>query len=163
TTWESLIRDSGELTSSALIAALGCPQTSSSTCAPDVGRHCSPSAVRRRSAMRLRPGYGICHCRSPSPTRPRLMSPSRLHAARPEVNFVVRARDGAWVAQVDLAFVEFRMALEYEGDHHRTDRDQWRSDLRRVPRLEDEQWHTTRMGPSDLEDSRDLIARLARR
>lgn len=87
----------------------------------------------------------------------------RAGLPRPEVNFVVCDRNGSFVARVDLAFVDFRMALEYEGDQHRTNRDQWRSDLSRVPRLEDELWHTTRMGPSDLTDSRELIARLKRR
>ncbi|MBN9606063.1 MAG: hypothetical protein J0G30_05585 [Actinomycetales bacterium] len=56
---------------------------------------------------------------------------------RPVSNFVVRDRAGRFVARVDLAYPRFRMAIEYEGDHHRSDPQQWARDLARVPHLED--------------------------
>ena len=81
----------------------------------------------------------------------------------PHPNFTVLGARSDFVARVDLAFPEHRMAVEYEGDHHRTDIDQWRRDLRRVPALEDIGWHMTRASAPDLSDSRALIATLTRR
>jgi hypothetical protein len=38
---------------------------------------------------------------------------------RPVSQFVVRDRTGMFVARVDLVYPEQRLAIEYEGDHHR--------------------------------------------
>lgn len=87
------------------------------------------------------------------------------HAGLPAmlVNFDVLDRFGAVVAVVDLQAPQFRMAFDYEGDHHRTDKKQWRKDLARVPRLQDAGWHHTRISADDLADSTELIARTHRR
>jgi hypothetical protein len=55
----------------------------------------------------------------------------------PEVNFEIRDAGGRFVARVDLAWPRARVVIEYEGDHHRTDRAQWQRDLRRVEALQD--------------------------
>ena len=81
---------------------------------------------------------------------------------RPEVNVDIFDSSGDFLARPDLLFRRYLMVIDYEGDHHRTDRAQWRKDLARVPRLEAEGWHSTRVSADDLRDSRDLIARLAR-
>ena len=36
---------------------------------------------------------------------------------------------------LDLAWPEFRVAIEYDGDHHRTDKAQWRRDNDKMNRL----------------------------
>lgn len=83
---------------------------------------------------------------------------------RPEVNPVLRGPYGEWIGQPDLAFVTYREVLEYEGDGHRTDREQWLTDLARVPRFEDFSWHVNRAGRDDLRNgSRRIIGILARR
>jgi len=69
---------------------------------------------------------------------------------------------GRFIAMPDLQLPRFRMAFDYEGDHHRTDPDQWRKDLRRVPRLQDENWHHTRISGDDLANSDELLARTRR-
>jgi hypothetical protein len=51
----------------------------------------------------------------------------------PEVNHEVRDERGRILARVDLAWPDHRVAHEYEGDHHRTDRAQWQRDLPRSP------------------------------
>jgi hypothetical protein len=80
----------------------------------------------------------------------------------PVVNEDLYDAEGRFLARPDLAFAEYFMVIDYEGDHHRTDIVQWRKDLARVPRLEDAGWHSTRVSAEDLRDSSELIARLHR-
>ena len=69
---------------------------------------------------------------------------------------------GRFLAMPDLQFPVFRMAFDYEGDHHRTDPGRWRKDLRRVPLLQDANWHHTRLFALDLADPRYILARTRR-
>jgi hypothetical protein len=80
----------------------------------------------------------------------------------PAVNAPVCDNHGILLAMPDLSFTRYRLAIDYEGDYHRTDRAQWEKDIGRVPRLEDVGWHSTRVSARDLRDSRELIARLRR-
>jgi hypothetical protein len=48
--------------------------------------------------------------------------------------------DGAWLARPDLSYPELRIAIEYDGDHHRVERGQWQSDIARRRLLEDAGW-----------------------
>lgn len=74
-------------------------------------------------------------------------------------NFVVRDAGGAFVARVDLALPAQRIAIEYEGDHHR-DKDQWRRDLARRRRLEALGWIYLTVTQADLADPSALLADL---
>lgn len=87
-----------------------------------------------------------------------------VRAGLPEmlVNEEICAASGAFIATPDLQLPQYKMALDYEGDHHRTDPAQWRKDLARVPRLQDEGWHHTRISGGDLADSAELLTRLRR-
>lgn len=78
-------------------------------------------------------------------------------------NHEVRRPDDGRRARIDLAFVDFRVGVEHEGDHHRTDRAQWRHDLRRIAALEDAGWSMIRATGDDVLDSRALIDRVAHR
>ncbi len=69
---------------------------------------------------------------------------------------------GRFLAMPDLQFRGFRMAFDYEGDYHRTDQAQWRKDLARVPRLQDDGWHHTRISGDDLQDPSELLHRTRR-
>jgi hypothetical protein len=80
----------------------------------------------------------------------------------PCVNVELFDSRGNFLAMPDLAYPEYKMALDYEGDHHRTDRAQWEKDIHRVPRLKDAGWSHTRISRSDLRNSDDFLARLAR-
>lgn len=115
----------------------------------------------RRGRVALRAAVPRLSTRSDSP--PETKFRIRFEDAglpRPAVNLEIRDRYGAFVAMVDLAFEQYRESLDYEGDHHRTDREQWEKDLGRVPRLEAEQWHHTRLSGQDLRDSRPVIQRM---
>jgi hypothetical protein len=81
----------------------------------------------------------------------------------PECNHNVFAADGTFLARGDLAYPEYRMLLEYQGDQHRTDRAQWRSDIRRTGRLEDHGWQVLQFTDDDLRDPAALVARIALR
>ena len=48
--------------------------------------------------------------------------------------------DGEWLARPDLSYPALRIAIEYDGDHHRTDRRQWQRDIGRRRLLEDAGW-----------------------
>jgi hypothetical protein len=47
---------------------------------------------------------------------------------------------GAWIARPDLSYPELRIAIEYDGDHHRVDRQQWQNDIHRRRLLEEAGW-----------------------
>ena len=72
-------------------------------------------------------------------TRTRLVL---LRAGLPEplVNQPVLDGAGRFVALPDLQVVEARVAIEYDGDVHRTDARTWRRDIERRQRLEDAGW-----------------------
>jgi hypothetical protein len=50
---------------------------------------------------------------------------------RPEVNEVVRDAEGRYVARVDMLYRRWKIAIEYDGDLHRTDRQTWQNDIRK--------------------------------
>lgn len=77
-------------------------------------------------------------------------------------NHVVRDRSGRFVARVDLAFPVARVAIEYEGDYHRSEPGRWRKDMIRLRRLEAAGWRVLRVNADDLRDPTQLLMQLAR-
>ena len=47
---------------------------------------------------------------------------------------------GGWIARPDLSYPDLRIAIEYDGDHHRVNRQQWRNDIGRRRALEEAGW-----------------------
>lgn len=86
--------------------------------------------------------------RSPGETRLRLAL-TRRGLPQPELNHDVVA-DGRWIACVDLAYPEARVAIEYESDLHRTDARTFRKDLTRGEHLKDVGWWLVRATAEDL-------------
>ena len=69
-----------------------------------------------------------------------------------------------WTAEADLAWPNFGVLVEYEGDGHRTSRRQFATDLRRFDRYADEGWRAVRATRADVfDDPRELMSRIARR
>ncbi len=58
----------------------------------------------------------------------------------PEVNRPVVASDGTFLAMPDMTYRDLKIAIEYDGDVHRTDPATWRRDVERRQRLEDDGW-----------------------
>jgi hypothetical protein len=77
----------------------------------------------------------------------------------PVPQFVVEA-GGRWLGQVDLAWPEHRLIVEYEGPHHFDDL-QIRRDDRRYERLVAAGWRVIRVSAADLLDMDALVARIA--
>lgn len=69
--------------------------------------------------------------------------------AAPVAQHVVRRASGEFVARVDLAYPAARVAVEYDGDHHRGRR-QWQQDLARRERLEGLGWRVVVVTAADL-------------
>ena len=80
----------------------------------------------------------------------------------PQVNRAILDGHGRFIATPDFSWPEHRVLLEYEGDHHRTDREQWHRDLARYATLEDEAWRVLRASAADLRAPARLLDRLAR-
>lgn len=123
----------------------------------------------RLAAWARFPGCGIvraalCSARegveSPKETETRLMI-VRAGLPEPVVQYEVR-EGGILLARVDLAYPDLRIAIEYEGDGHRTDKRQWRTDIRRQRDLEDRGWTVIRLTELDLRDTGAIIARIRR-
>ena len=69
-----------------------------------------------------------------------------------------------WTAEADLAWRQFGVLVEYEGDVHRTSRRQFAIDVRRFDRYADEEWRAVRATRADVfGDPRELMSRLTRR
>ncbi|GAA1989007.1 hypothetical protein GCM10009718_28280 [Isoptericola halotolerans] len=85
----------------------------------------------REQLSRVRPGTD-----SVMETRTRLLLTS-AGLPCPLVNEVVRLGDGTYVKRCDLLYPAQRVVIEYDGDQHRTDKEQWREDIRRRRWLEE--------------------------
>ena len=58
----------------------------------------------------------------------------------PLVNVPALNDEGQFLALPDLSYPQLKIAIEYDGDHHRTDPATWRRDVERRQRLEDAGW-----------------------
>lgn len=68
----------------------------------------------------------------------------------PEVNRAVRDAAGRFVALPDLSYPALRLAIEYDGDVHRTDAATWRRDVRRTQALEELGWRVLVVTADDV-------------
>ncbi len=121
-------------------------------------RHRGARGIRKvRAALReIRPGS-----RSPGETRLRLAL-TRRGLPEPLRNHDVVV-DGRWVACVDLAYPEARVAIEYESDLHRTDDRAFKKDLTRGENLKDVDWWLVRATADDVGPSVEhFVARVRR-
>lgn len=73
---------------------------------------------------------------------------SRAGLPYPDVGHTISAH--GWTATPDLAWPAYRVLIEYEGDHHRTDARQFVHDLRRFERYRDTGWVALRATKLDL-------------
>jgi hypothetical protein len=81
----------------------------------------------------------------------------------PELNHAVVDDDGQFVACVDLAYPAQKIAIEYEGEHHLKDAEQWAKDIARYEALAAAGWFVIRVTKADVFDARaDLVQRVRR-
>ncbi|MFW3115193.1 hypothetical protein MHAE_15670 [Mycobacterium haemophilum DSM 44634] len=68
---------------------------------------------------------------------------------RPQTQIPVLGVDGMPFAYLDLGWAECMVAVEYDGDQHRTDRRQYVKDIRRLETLERMGWIIVRVVAED--------------
>ena len=114
----------------------------------------APGCRQVREAIRLADGLAG----SPQETRLRLLV-HRSALPKPVAQFVVRDRAG-FVARVDLAWPEAKIALEYEGVWHGEAPQQVVADRRRLNRLTAAGWRVIFVTAGDLRNPERLLTRL---
>jgi very-short-patch-repair endonuclease len=93
---------------------------------------------------------------SPRETWLRLLI-TRSGFPRPQTQLPVYNEYGALIAEVDMGYEDRKIAFEYEGDHHRTDRTQFTKDIRRYEALTELGWIVIRVTAEDAQG--DIIRR----
>ncbi|GGD66946.1 hypothetical protein [Microbacterium murale] len=162
----------GELTVTQSVVMLDALLTTASNY-PDLGPG-RPLSTRDEISRRLEewgkfPGCGTIRAalwrarervESPKETETRLLLVDS-GLPEPSVQHEVWA-DGRLLGRTDLAYPEQRIAFEYEGDGHRTDKDQWRKDIQRQRHLEGQGWIVIRLTQADLDEPELLVASIRR-
>jgi hypothetical protein len=69
---------------------------------------------------------------------------------RPQTQISVYDEYGALVAVLDMGWEDIKVAVEYEGDHHRTDRRQFNKDIARFEALTELGWIVVRVTAEDV-------------
>ncbi|OBF72040.1 hypothetical protein A5750_17995 [Mycobacterium sp. 852002-51613_SCH5001154] len=78
---------------------------------------------------------------------------------RPRTQIPVYGEYGELVAVFDMGWEDVKLAVEYEGDHHRTDRRQFSRDIARYEALADLGWMAIRVTADDTRGG--ILARVA--
>lgn len=101
--------------------------------------------ARAREALQLiKPGVD-----SAMESRVRLMI-IRAGLPCPVVNIDVFDTAGRWIARPDLSYPHLKIAIEYDGDHHRTEKHQWRRDRQRDESLRHAGWVVITLTADDV-------------
>jgi very-short-patch-repair endonuclease len=124
--------------------------------AEDAERH-----RRKRGARRLGERLSLVEPLTESPMETVLRLLVRDAGLPPPAAQVTVRRDGRFVARVDLGYRQWRIAIEYEGDHHRG-RQHFRRDVARLNALREAGWVVLRFTADDvLRRPRDVIRQVA--
>lgn len=99
----------------------------------ELRRNSSPGSRAAQAARWVRAGV-----ESPMETRLRMLL-VLAGFPEPEINVSID-RDGRRHYRLDLCWLRLRLAIEYDGQHHRTDLDQWQYDLARREWFEAHDW-----------------------
>ena len=105
----------------------------------------------RRNVRRARNALHLVDAGAESPreTWLRLML-MKAGYPRPRTQIPVYGEYGELVAVLDMGWEGVKIALEYEGDHHRTDRRQFNKDIARYEALPDLGWTAIRVTSQDV-------------
>ena len=118
----------------------------------------TPGELRRFCAERSADGVGRAReaaalvrtgVESPNESRLRLLIVS-AKLPEPVVNFSIVDAHGFETRRIDLAYPEFKLAIEYDGRHHIKRENSWRADLLRREELEAAGWRFVIVTAADL-------------
>jgi hypothetical protein len=98
----------------------------------------------RNALAAIRPGTD-----SPMETRLRLLI-VRSGLPEPVIGHVIYSRHGDYIGRPDLAYPDQRIAIEYEGDHHRTDQRVFADDIERREQMQEADWYVIRVVSSHI-------------
>ncbi|MGY1822213.1 DUF559 domain-containing protein [Geodermatophilus sp. SYSU D00079] len=116
------------------------------------------SGAGRWGVTRMRAAVPLVDPRAESAPESRVRVALVLAGLTPIPQYEVRS-SGAFLARVDLAFPEARLAVEYEGAHHFADGQIVRDDAR-IHRLEAAGWGVIRLSAADLRDLDSVVVRV---
>jgi REase_MTES_1575 len=94
----------------------------------------SGARLARRAARLVRANVD-----SPMETRLRLLI-VLAGLPEPEINVILRNREGDWVLRFDLCYRDLKLAIEYDGRQHALDDKQWAKDIERRELLDRLGW-----------------------
>jgi hypothetical protein len=119
---------------------------------PDVERLAARYPGRRGSAA-AREVFALVDAGAESPreTRLRLLI-IEAGLPRPQTQIQIYDRHGYVIARADMGWPDLRIAIEYEGDHHRTDARQFNRDILRIEQMQAAGWIVIRVTAKDRPD-----------
>ena len=121
-------------------------------------------AVRHRGVRGIRQLFRVLESHDPGAQSPKetwlRMLVVRAGFPRPRTQIAVRSSVSGRQYFLDLGWEELRLALEYDGDHHRTERSQFARDIVRLEELAASGWTVLRVAADT--PPRDVIDRLHR-
>jgi hypothetical protein len=120
-------------------------------------------AGNRPGVERLRIALPQIRARTDSPMETHLrLAIIRAGLPEPEVNAAILDEHGDFVAFGDLVFHASRVVVEFDGDHHRSDADQYFADIDRHWSIQRMGWHVVRINRSHLiGDAGEAVARVS--
>jgi hypothetical protein len=126
-----------------------------------VQRYPARRGIRR---ARIAMGFADAGAQSPKETWLRLLL-VRAGLPRPQTQIAVEDEFGDVIAYLDMGWEDAKVAVEYDGEQHRTDRRQYTWDIRRLEMLERRGWIVIRVVAGDRPEQilRRVRAALARR
>ncbi|MCW2553427.1 MAG: hypothetical protein JWR78_3208 [Mycobacterium sp.] len=68
---------------------------------------------------------------------------------RPQTQIPVLDADGYEFAFLDMGWEDVKIAVEYDGEHHRTDQGQYRWDVKRLRKIHERSWHHVKVIAGD--------------
>jgi hypothetical protein len=114
----------------------------------------------RRGVRRARAALALVDAGAESPRESWLrLALVRAGFPAPQTQIPVYDEYGQLVAELDMGWEHLKLAVEYDGDQHWTDRRQFRKDITRAEALSDLGWINVRVTAEDTEGG--VIARVA--
>jgi very-short-patch-repair endonuclease len=120
----------------------------------------------RRGIVRARESLNLTDAGAQSPKESRLrVILIKAGLPRPQTQIPIYDDFGDAIAYLDMGWPELKVAVEYDGDHHRTTRSQYNWDIRRHEMLQRRGWIVVRViaGEQPADIVRRVLAALARR
>ncbi|MGH1548686.1 endonuclease domain-containing protein [Leifsonia poae] len=131
-------------------------------CAQRTLQEAVSAAGCRPGVRKLRQAIELVRARTDSPMESVLrLAIIRAGLTEPAVNYAIADATGRIRASGDLVFPAARVVVEYDGDHHRSDRRQWNTDIDRLYIIESIGWRVVRINSAHMADgAREALARI---